>query len=877
MIGAKPLHEAFRIPAVLLYFALLYAILLSRFDLRLLFTDSILTGGDSASWLQPLKALKEEYLPRFRLFGYSQSNFFGYLEGQHYFILPFLFAAFLGCFMPLTIALKLATFVGILALPLTTFFGVRKLIRRDWPALAASAFSLLFLFNESYTMFGGNALSTFAGEFCYSWAIAILPLFVGTAWEEHRGEAWSLKSGLLLGAIGLCHFFVFMVAFFLPFFFAFNRKNLAAPRATPHVAPPSPANSSADATSAEPLRGAAPEALVLRIPFTYITAFLLMAFWLLPMIATRTWTQSISMIWRFSSLYDFARQTLAPVWIGALFLGIATIPRARRCNRLDTARAVRFLLYGLGACAFLFRAASVLEIPDIRFVPPALILSLFIGIVFLADLVLPPGKKTERVAGTLLALLALIASAGIVPIIGRNSGAWFAWNYSGYETKAQWSNLRKLSENYRGGIDDGRLLWEKQNQNDNKDFGSERGFENLRLFSGRPSTEGIHYGSSFMARAATYLQSCYSLDPVDPEAYRLYSNVDALSWPLRFRQVNASHIITHSLEITKAFAEHKDFRLDGRFGKFSVFAHRDFRRSYVEILDPTRVSIVADSQNGFKKDFYRYFRDYELIQRPFVPASFADAKLESRIKKHYANYDALREVFRESEEWREYACSPSPVVGAAAPEAVIQNETIGDFEIRFTTTRVGLPHLIKCSYAPGWRSMAGERVYPISPGFMLLWPATEEVRLGYGRSVWEWIGIAMSLSLLPALVFQKKIATLRLKRFRPLFIAALCLFLSMAAAFATLSMTGTARMIRDLEKAQNLAYGDEVARARAAAIADRYATPEYLERYDNQLAFDAYRLKADLLAREGKAESAASIRASLRSRFPHVRASARLP
>ena len=69
---------------------LVYAVLLTRFDLRLLFSDTILTGGDSASWYQVLSTLKKDFLPHGRLFGFSQGNFFGYLEGQHYFILPFL-------------------------------------------------------------------------------------------------------------------------------------------------------------------------------------------------------------------------------------------------------------------------------------------------------------------------------------------------------------------------------------------------------------------------------------------------------------------------------------------------------------------------------------------------------------------------------------------------------------------------------------------------------------------------------------------------------------------------------------------------------------------------------------------------------------------
>ena len=145
-----------------LVLALVYAFMLSRFDLRLLVSDSILTGGDSASWYQVLKTLKEDFLPQGRLFGFSQANFFGYLEGQHYFILPFLVAALLGFLVPLGVALKIATVAGGFALPLSMFFAASSISGRKRSGAIDAALSLLFLLNESYSIFGGNWLSTFA-------------------------------------------------------------------------------------------------------------------------------------------------------------------------------------------------------------------------------------------------------------------------------------------------------------------------------------------------------------------------------------------------------------------------------------------------------------------------------------------------------------------------------------------------------------------------------------------------------------------------------------------------------------------------------------------------------------------------------------------
>lgn len=893
--------EVLRRVAILALLGAVYAVLLSRFDLRLLLADTMLTGGDSASWLQPLETLRDEYLPRLRLFGYSHSNFFGYLEGQHYFPLPFLVPALLGYVIPLTIALKLATMAGALALPLTCFLGLRSFTKDAWIGVAGAGASLLFLFNESYTMFGGNFLSTFAGEFAYSWAIALLPLFIASAWRDHAEGGWSPRSGLLLGAIGLCHFFVFMVAFFLPFFFAFRRAHLAGTKDG------SEARVTQRATRGLPLDGlltgiapgVAPGALVLRIPLTYLVALCLMAFWLLPMLATRTWAQSISMIWRFQDFPDFARQTLLPVWAGAAALALmVALPKARPTRGRNTSRRrgvpareslpdvpglnplqgvprrAAFLLYGLGASAFLFLAATVLEVPDIRFVPPALIISLFSAALFAAEPsrrgVLPTGaaggqRRTALPLRPILATLVLAASCVGAVFMARNAPAWFAWNYSGYEAKAKWPNLAGIAEAYRGGIMDGRILWEKQNQYDNADFGSERGFENLMHFTGRPSAEGIHYGSSFMARATTWLQSAYSLNPVDPEADRLYSVVDPDSLPLRFTQANAHHIIAYSPEIKAAFSALPEFRLDREFGKFAVFEYLDFPGSYVELVDPRALSVVRDSTGGFKTDFYRFFRDYELVRRPFVPQSFTDAGLESRIASRYSSYEELYMRAKGAGDWLSYAASPG-----LAP---VTEESVDAFTISFTTANPGQPHVIRASYAPGWTSTGGERIYPVSPGFMLLWPRGNEVRLEYRRTGTEWAGLALSLLVLPAILLcSPALGKLRLQAYRPLFALAFALFFSAMGAFAILSRSGTAPMKAAIERARTLDLSDPRARAEAASLVEPYAKPVYLERYDNRVIFDAYRIQAQILSRTGNAGKAAVIYTMLRDRFPHARA-----
>jgi len=840
--------------------ALVYTLLFTRFDMRLLFSDTILTGGDSASWYQVLATLKNDFLPRGRLFGFSQANFFGYLEGQHYFILPFLTAALIGFIAPLTVALKIATVAGGFALPATMFVAAASISGRKRAGALASASSLLFLFNESYTIFGGNWLSTFAGEFCFSWAIALLPLFVASVVADMSDDnRKGILSGFLLGLIGLSHFFVFMPAFFLPFLAAFpalpsllKKKGRGRYR--------SARRSDAEAT--------------LRILVTYGLAILVMAFWLLPMAATRIWAQPISIIWNFSSLKDFARQTLAWVWapLGLVFAGALLSGKISR----DKRRFLGLTLYALAACAFLFFAAPGLGMPDIRFIPSALLIcalgASILGESFLARLERgEPGLFASSIPSLTVLALAIAACAGAAAM-AKNAPAWFRWNYSGYEAKREWSAIEALGETYRGTPDDGRFLWEKQDQRDNSDFGSERGFENLSLFTGHPTSEGIHYGSSMMARAATYLQSSYSPNPVDPEAERIYSEIDPQSWPARFSLLNARYIVTHSDEIKAMFAAHPGFALDSVKGKFAIYRYKEYPGNYVQILPDQSLSIVEEGPGGFRADYYRFFREYELYGHPFVSAEFADGRLRSMAKASggsWKSYDEYRSV--------NLARAAVGEPTAAPRQDPIKNEHIDNFGISFDTAAPGVPHLIKISYAPGWRSRAREKIYPVSPGFMLIVPQTNHVDIVYGRTGWEIAGLLLSILSLPAAFALRRILPGRRFPWRLLLGIAFAIFAGAAIFLALQTSAGYPALAKDIGEARRLDLGIAAQRQKALDLVEPWATTENLDRFDNRLAFDAFRIKVLVLLRQGRRTEASALIETLKSRYPHTRALESLP
>lgn len=274
--------SAFTDITILLGFEVFMAV---YFDVRYLFYDTIVTGGDTASWYGMANHMLTILLPHGRLTGWDWGNFCGYPNFTFYFIPPFLLAVLPAYFLhiPLAVALKLAMVIGMFLLPLMTYFGLRAMAYRfPVPVIGASG-SMLFLFNESYTMFGGNALSTLTGEFCYMLAFGVFIYFIGSLYKGVTREEGAVKNGLLLGLIGLSHLFVFLPAASLLVYWVIEKGNLR---------------------------------YILKVG---LTAFGLMAFWIVPLLVFRDpYTTPVYMIWQ---PFVNWRYTFMGIFLLLLFIG----------------------------------------------------------------------------------------------------------------------------------------------------------------------------------------------------------------------------------------------------------------------------------------------------------------------------------------------------------------------------------------------------------------------------------------------------------------------------------------------------------------------------------------------------------------------------
>jgi hypothetical protein len=174
--------ERWATPAVtVLALGAVWAFLLSYFKPSLLLMNTYPAGGDTPSFVHPNEHQRDVLLPAGNPQGWDLGNFAGYTPYQFYFLPPSLLVIALSYLAPLNVAFRLVTVTGVflLPLPLSSLVAMRALgYAFPVPAVAAAA-SLMFLFNEGNSMWGGNIPSTLAGEFAHSLGFASAVMFVG--------------------------------------------------------------------------------------------------------------------------------------------------------------------------------------------------------------------------------------------------------------------------------------------------------------------------------------------------------------------------------------------------------------------------------------------------------------------------------------------------------------------------------------------------------------------------------------------------------------------------------------------------------------------------------------------------------------------------
>ncbi|MBF0582683.1 MAG: tetratricopeptide repeat protein [Magnetococcales bacterium] len=624
-------------------------------------------GGDMASHLLYVGVFQEWFLHHAKMTGWMPEVFAGFPAFLHYFPFPFMLIALLSLVAGLPLAFKAVILLPILTLPAAICWSTGRL---GWPwaaRLLAAAAGVGFLLNEGSTIWGGNILAQMGGEFAFGWGLLAVILYVGSLAQFQRqgGRGWLLAALLAEMASAMSHGFAILVVGFGSLLYLL-------------------------------LAGGGWRAcwLLLRL---HLLAFLLLGFWLLPLLANLPW--SIPNDTAYFITRKMWLNELWPAsfwWLGwGLPIGLIWLVRSGPFRPAG----LPFLSMGLlGLIGFFW--APRLGLADVRFLPYgqlgfSLLLAGALGW-WLAggcrlQCRLPATAAVQRFAlAAAILLTAGLASYWDLSIVKVPEWSWNL--FAGYEGRPQWSFYRQLANQLRGRMDEPRVLFEHDLANN--DLGSTRTLEALPFFGTRPVLEGLYMESAISAPFIYQLQAEVSAHPSGPLSRYPPLEGTVTAAVQHMRELGADTLVLRSAAMKARFGNDDRFQREAEIGPFLLLR----LRQETPLLALLEVPVQAEGRVDWLDLAYRRF----LLDFPYVE----------------------RKVFLQAGE-------SLPPLPAHCAGGTVRLERLQRERLEIRTDRPGCPLLVRMSYHPKWRALSGETIYLVEPFFMLLFPRGEQVSLAY--------------------------------------------------------------------------------------------------------------------------------------------------
>jgi hypothetical protein len=717
-----------------------FAFLFCYFEPASLFSKTITSGGDTGSHYYTAKYLKENLLPKGKISGWCQGNLAGFPMLQNYFPLPFLIMSVLSWAIPLQVAFKIVTVLGIFLLPLCTYFFFR-LLKQPFPIpITGALLSLFFLFMEGNSMWGGNIPSTLAGTFSYSLGFSLAVLWLGLLYRTISENKGTRTCGIVLALVGLCHGYTLLAVLFASLFFLFSK--------------------------------AAFKANLKQLLLIYTLAFGLMAFWLVPLLAFSPYTTRFSILWIFSSWAQIQQQILPVILYPTVVCALAgtlwmLFKRKGAYPGLLPKPWVYVWFIAFSGLSLYFSGYRI-GLVDVRFLP------FFQFFLVIAGAIIWPLVPIFRNQKVLAAILVLVLTFLWVDSRETFIGNWARSNYAGFEAKPLWKPFTAINRYLAGDVKRARVVYEHSLRH--QGAGTVRAFENLPLFSGRSTLEGVYIQASLCVPFIFYLQSEISQKPSTPIAHYNYSRFNLEKAHEHLKLFNVGEIILAEPETIAAAVKSPLFNFAYRSGPYEV--HRVVGNSgrYVEPL--SHRPVMAPTKD-WRKLSYRWYRLGDLS----VPMVFKDRVVPlDRTRFHVLTDPRVSALPKTS------LPSKTPL-----DQANLIREVIGQEEILIENASPGKPLLIKIAYHPNWHVEGADQVYLASPAFMLIYPHSNRVRLYYGRSWPDYLGLVLTiLALLFLALYSKPGFKVKRKRFSRRFdqyaYKAVCLAMGLAAVIAVYTL-----------------------------------------------------------------------------------------
>jgi len=685
--------------------------------------------------------------------------------------------------IPYGVAMKMVAISGVITLPLAAF-AAGKLGDLAFPGPALlSVMTLPFLFDRSYNIYGGNVMSTMAGEFAFSMGLSIAVLSVGFAARGMRTGKYRVIGAALVALAGLTHLFAGIFAAVVAaslFVLRVGKREVSW------------------VLVAGPLAG------------------LLAAFWVLPFawntkyLNDMGWGKEreyVKALWSRSGNFGgqnfLVNQPVLQVFVVLAILG-ALICGLRRV-RLGMAFALT-----AGFFAGLFLLLPEGRLWNVRILPFYYLSVYLLAGIAISELARLFGdflrsadairhNRPTAMAGGPAALAALVIITvlafplrsfphGVVYVdegvhefgfdwaeLGTsqlNLGpGWMRYNFTGYEARPAAEEYRHLvatmdqiGRDPRFGC--GQSLWE---------------YEGDRLGSyGTPmapmllphwtdgcigSMEGLYFEASATTPYHFLLQSELSSGPSRAMRDMPYSPLDVDKGVAGLRTMGVRYYMASTEAAIAQARAQDDITEIATSGPWVIFMIDD--QSVVEGLD--HLPVVVDGADAGGEEWlvptvawWESGHDTPLVAAdgPAAwPTSSVDEILAAEEEAYLASFEVdrlaaaeagtpepvprnedrvrdMRTLAAQTDQWLERVDSE------VAQVSNIETDTAA---IRFEVDEVGLPVLVRASYFPNWEVSGADGPYRVAPNLMVVIPTDTSVELTYGRSNIEMIALGLTI------------------------------------------------------------------------------------------------------------------------------------
>ncbi len=564
---------------------------------NLLFSETTTTGGDTGAHIYAPWYLRNHLLPKGLLAGWSPGWYAGFPILHFYFPLIATFQALLSYLISYEVAFKLGTVLGTFFFPVSVYL-LFKLLRFGFPApIVGSILSIGFLFMSSFSIYGGNILSSLAGEYSFSLSLGLCLVFLGLAWGvavEERGRP--LLAAAILALAVLSHLIpVIIVVLFAPVLFVLALRAHGARRA------------------------------MVRLGSVFMLAFALTAFWSIPFLARLQYSADMSWI----PLEGWGTLLPQELWIyllgSVLAIGIAIMRRDARLLFFIVPAALGLVLYF---------AVPQGHVWNGRFAP-FWYLGAFLCTAYLIGTTIP------TVIRFISRRRALALAAVMVPGLAIAMGGWILWNkhetpiaswiqhnYEGYEAKRSYPTFDALMERMAR-LPRGRVMWEPSDQLGK--FGTPIALMSLPYWTEQPSMEGIYFESSITTPFHFLTAAEVAERPSNPIPGLPYHEFDLQRGTRHMELLDVSYYVTFSRRAREAALRSDRLEKIDDVGEFSIFAVR----SPGQVVVPKYQPVVLQGADWTEANV-QWFSKMDNLEVPLVrggPEAWPRAKSGVKLPK----------------------------------------------------------------------------------------------------------------------------------------------------------------------------------------------------------------------------------------------------